>query len=46
MVVVLTPGSGAVAGVITRHDIFKVRSLAHRAERARAGYLRAASRNG
>ncbi len=46
MVVVIAPGSGAVAGVITRHDIFKVRSLGHQAERARAGYLRTASRNG
>jgi len=46
MVVVLEPGRGAVAGVITRHDILKVRSLGHQAERARAGYLRTASRNG
>ncbi|WP_128601245.1 hypothetical protein [Pantoea wallisii] len=39
MVVVTNAESGKVAGVITRHDIFRVRYLAHRAESVKTRHL-------
>ncbi|MGG6099857.1 CBS domain-containing protein (plasmid) [Pantoea allii] len=40
IVVVTVPQSGKVVGVITRHDIFRVRYLARQAEHDKARYLR------
>lgn len=40
IVVVTEPQSGKVVGVITRHDIFRVRYLAQQAEHSKARYLR------
>lgn len=40
MLVVTAPETGRVQGVITRHDIFRVRSLAHKTENEKVRYLR------